>query len=110
MNYQGSNETAVSNRITLTCITPEARDLLDTILERCPADVREGGSDRFLEWLHGSGLIRTAFTVEQLQQADRQWVARMASVGTQRKDHVYGCAYWLVRYSGMVEPNLPLEQ
>ena len=107
MTYQPSRETTLANgRITIGCISAEARDLLDDILENCPADIRnDETTDRFLEWLDSSGLIRTAFDVEQLQQADKQWCDRMAANNLKRQDAVYGCAYWLVRYSGMVEPN-----
>jgi hypothetical protein len=97
MTHQGCNETEVMN-VRLTRISAEARSLLDKILLDCPTDIRNNTTaTRFLCWLHGSGLIRTAFTVEQLQQADQQWRDRMSSLGIKRQDAIYGCAYWLVR-------------
>ena len=112
MTYQGSREIKLEDSpVTLSCISREARDLMDDILEQCPPDIRKDQTtDRFLTWLHGSGLIRTAFTVEQLQQADQQWCDRMAEiVDIKRQDVVYGCTYWLVRYSGMIEPSQSVE-
>ena len=103
--YQGSRDVVVGQSgITLTCISPDARDLLDLIVEQCPPDIRQGDSERFLEWLHDSDLIVTPFNVEQLKEADRQWRDRMTVMGLSQKDVVYGCAYWLIRCSGMVQP------
>jgi len=57
-------------QITLGCITPEARDLLDTIMEK--------------------------------------WEKHYASMKESNPNHepsYYGFAYWLVRWSGLVQPS-----
>lgn len=57
-------------QITLGCITPEARDLLDTIMEK--------------------------------------WEKHYASMKKSNPNHepsYYGFAYWLVRWSGLVQPS-----
>src|SRR5689334_24475351 len=64
----GSEFIKVGN-ITLGCISPEARDLLDHIMA---------------EW--------------EKHKAERRKV-------TKSRTTIYGFAYWLVRWSGLVEPN-----
>ena len=97
MNYQGSSDRKLAQgTILLTCISSEARNLMDAILDQCPPDIRDDETtDRFLVWLHGSGLIRTAFTAEQLQQADQQVCKRMDEMDLKREDVIYGCTYLL---------------
>lgn len=65
--FTGSTFTNPSPGITLGCISPEARDLLDTIME--------------------------------------QWEAHYKTVKTDTYEPTfYGFAYWLVRWSGLIQP------
>jgi hypothetical protein len=66
---EGSIFAQVNSGITLGCISPEARDLLDTIME--------------------------------------QWEQHIEEVKKHSPDYEptpYGMAYWLVRWSGLVQP------
>lgn len=71
--YAGSRFTRINEQITTGCISPEARDLLDTIMEEwqeqveqskqvLPADkIDTGDHYRFAYWLvRWSGLVRPA--------------------------------------------------
>lgn len=69
--YTGSAFTNPAQGITLGCISPEARELLDTIMEEWEkhyAGMKE---------MHGDDMPETTF---------------------------YGFAYWLVRWSGLIQP------
>lgn len=69
--FTGSTFTSPAPGITLGCISPEARDLLDTIMEEWEkhyAGMKE---------MHGAAMPETTF---------------------------YGFAYWLVRWSGLIQP------
>lgn len=71
--YEGSEFSEPAPGITLGCISPEARNLLDTIMEAWEkhfADMKE---------MHGAAMPETTF---------------------------YGFAYWLVRWSGLIQPAL----
>lgn len=81
-----------------------SEDLLDAILENCPPEVRVSTGDRFLEWLHGSGLIKTSFTIEQFKSFDQRRRELVKSMGIECPDEVYSCAWRFVRYSGMIQP------
>ena len=70
---EGSRNIQVTPNITLGCISPEARDLLDTIV----AEYQK----------HYDGMVA------------------MNLKGT-HPDDVYGAFYWLVRWSGLVQPNI----
>lgn len=64
--------------VTLCCISPEARDLLDYVME---------------EWdKYKQGLPET------MTVGGETWNPR---------ESVYGFAYWLIRWSGMVQPLSP---
>lgn len=69
--FTGSTFTSPAPGITLGCISPEARELLDTIMEEWEkhyAGMKE---------MHGDAMPETTF---------------------------YGFAYWLVRWSGLIQP------
>ena len=66
---EGSEFRRIGN-ITLGCITPEARELLDTIMEH---------------W-------------------ESHYAALKKMHGQDYEPSFYGFAYWLVRWSGLVEP------
>lgn len=71
--FEGSVFQQPAAGITLGCISPEARDLLDTIMEEWEkhfAGMKE---------MHGDAMPETTF---------------------------YGFAYWLVRWSGLIQPSI----
>jgi hypothetical protein len=103
--YQGSRELHVGD-VTIGCISPLGNNLLDSIVENCPADIKEGSIDRFLEWVYGSNLIDTPFTLDQIKEVEQQWRNHIIANGLEKYYSVYGCSYWLVRYSGLVQPKL----
>jgi len=72
--FKGSKFTKVNDNITLGCISPEARELLDIIMD---------------EWnKHYSDLKKNNPNYEP---------------------GFYGFAYWLVRWSGLIRPNINLK-
>lgn len=69
--FEGSRFIKVNENITLGCISPEARNLLDTIME--------------------------------------EWEKHLTEIRKHTPDYEptpYGLAYWLVRYSGLIEPAM----
>jgi hypothetical protein len=70
VEFKGTRVSELGNGVALCCITPEARDLLDTIMK---------------EWeIH----------LKQLRTTN----------GKKYRPTHYGFAYWLVRYSGLIQP------
>jgi hypothetical protein len=74
--FKGTLEKEVTSEITLTCISPDARDLLDRIMKAWEE--------------HKSQLP------DKVTMGNETWNPR---------ESVYGFAYWLVRWSGLVQPN-----
>ena len=68
--YAGSEFIKVNENITLGCISPEARNLLDTIMA---------------EW-------------------EKHLIKLKKSNGENYEPSHYGFAYWLVRWSGLIQP------
>jgi hypothetical protein len=73
--YEGSVFNSPIEGVTLGCISPEARDLLDTIME---------------QWEKHYEGIKLNIT--------------MATSGEQTEPSIYMFAYWLVRWSGLIQP------
>jgi hypothetical protein len=68
-NYEGSVFTKINSNITLGCITPEASELLGTIM---------------IEWKKHKKALRKS--------------------NPKYKPSDYAFAYWLVRWSGLIQP------
>lgn len=99
-----SRELHPTETITLSCIAPEARDLLDRIIEAVPNSLQDSTTaEPFIRWLiEESQLVESPASVEEIIQADLNQQALQSEVSIPRKDQVYGCAYWLVRWSGLI--------
>jgi hypothetical protein len=69
--FKGSNFITPAPGIMIGCISPEARDLLDTIMEHWEKHYTE------LKTMHGD----------------------------KYEPSFYGFAYWLVRWSGLIQPS-----
>jgi hypothetical protein len=69
-SFCGSENKRITSNITLSGISPEARTLLNKILE---------------EWEKHKTELHKLFP--------------------HQRETVYGFAYWLIRYSGLVKPN-----
>lgn len=74
--FKGTLEKEVTPEITLACISPDARDLLDRIMKA---------------WEEHKNTLPETMTI-----GNETWNPR---------ESVYGFAYWLVRWSGLVQPN-----
>lgn len=73
--FQGSTFRPIAGeRVVLGCISPEARDLLDTAMDA---------------WR------------ENLAERERKGIPAPT-------DHAYAFAYWLIRWSGLVQPAAPI--
>ena len=77
--FVGTLEHVVRPGLAVCCISPDARDLLDRVMEEW---------DRHMQNLP-----------ETLTCGDETWNPR---------ESVYGFAYWLIRWSGLVRPNMVL--
>lgn len=104
--------------ITLGCMDPDARDLLDASTKAYAEETRRSGRHQavpdFVAWLtEKSGLVRGVDKAEILREHERH----MAKIRKSLKDHpnpefrrrqsrksVYGLAYWFFRWSGLVDP------
>ena len=104
--------------ITLGCMDPDARDLLDASVKAYGEETRRSGRRQavpdFVEWLtEKSGLVRGVDKAELLQKHGKH----MDGIRKSLKDHpnpkyrrsagrksVYGLAYWFFRWSGLVDP------
>jgi len=69
--YQGSNFKKVNQNIVLGCISPEANNLLETIMEH---------------W--------------------EDYLAKLKKSFPLKEPSFYSFAYWLVRYSGLIQPTI----
>jgi hypothetical protein len=68
--FKGSRILEVNESIALTCISPEATQLLDKIMD---------------EW-------------------EKHYAGLKSTYGDKYEPSFYGFAYWLVRYSGLIQP------
>lgn len=75
-NFAGTNITKISSQISVGCISPEARDLLDRVTEA---------------WNKHKMTLPDKATL-----GDETWNPR---------ESIHGFAYWLIRWSGLVEPS-----
>jgi hypothetical protein len=74
-DFHGSRESTPVPGVTLCCISPEARNLLDRMMEA---------------WEK-----HAATMPESLTCGEETWDPR---------ESIYSFAYWLVRYSGLIQP------
>lgn len=75
--YRGTIIAAINPGLALGCISPEAADLLDRVMEAWES--------------HKINLP------EKLTCGDETWNPR---------ESIYGFAYWLIRWSGLVQPTI----
>ena len=94
--------TQVVPGITLTCMAAECKDALDSAMELCPhADRLASIPDGFLHWLLQSRIVTTPFDAEAILEEWAIWLERLKQIRCP-EDVVYSFAYWLIRYSGLV--------